>query len=351
MSTLLYKMGVFSDAHLRYNNYPERREFLAEAIDQMMNEGMNYVVSCGDTIDLYPTSLLSAECAYKTAKDAGYTPGVDYFAGLGNHENNIASINAEQRMDAINQLVISEYHDYAKPHYVKIGKDWLYIMNWRKMGNNAGNTTSFLESDVLHLENFLIRDDVKDCRVFVVQHAIPKSQSRTDGSYADIAGHAAFYGDTTNWIWDDYSERFCAAIKSHGNVVWLHGHSHFSWTLGNVVDTKWAKYSVHVPSVGLCANSSRAAIAGQSEWLEFDVYDDQIIIIPWQTIDNGDSWQMVTSLIQLLNIAQPDDPEPPHPIETWHCYNIDGEVIAPYDIEGSLLVQAYDIDGNPLYHE
>lgn len=342
MSNLLYKVGLISDAHLGGGtNYPKRTAHYEAALRFFKAGGVEQVIGAGDMFDSFPASETSARRFCQLAYDAGYVPGVTFHAVMGNHENNSGTTYAseadkgvEKRRlfwnNALNSASGWNYPGYGYFRYVKLGEDWLCMIDFCKMSDTA--LTSLLMADVTAFDTFLSRTDVKGRRVLVVQHAIPH---RINDVYALISGHGGTYADQSNWQNDATTEEFFRVLGAHkveSEIVWIHGHAHFTvglesdedeYTRIANVDDLWADFSVHVPSLGrLKINRSGSIDENQSEFLIASVYDDCIKLAAyhsdWDTeADAPGAYQQVAWYDKTLPLAvygyQPGTDEPDEP--------------------------------------
>lgn len=255
----LYSFGALSDVHIQYDTAPEDFQKALTYLNE--TEDVAFTCVCGDL-----TSNATAENlgVYKNYVNT-YSPATPVYSIAGNHESYSASWgqNGEETVVNLMETVIGQPIRYSFTH----GDD-VFIM----LGIVA-DYSSFGTGGLQWLYETLEANRNKRC--FVFQHIRPD----------DACGNA--YGIYTNDIWGGTEATvFESLIKHYKNVIFFHGHSHLKFALQTKtnlanIDTKFGRYSVHIPSLsvpktGSIDGTNLTELFSESEGYVVDVYENGV---------------------------------------------------------------------------
>lgn len=298
----LYSFGLLSDVHMGWlpnqvdDNYISNRDRFENALEFLFNPNYgieaDFCCHCGDITDygLWYPATETTPAFYQPKPFQAFLElreyylekyNKDIFGNCGNHESygdcQISEIrtgvDVEGKSVTVNGL--AELKKYT-------GRDLWFV---ETKGNDAfifiGQSIQArpMSIDGLgELENKLVEYANYRCFVFIHPH-ISKDDSGNPNN-----GHNSRLCD--GW---EYTERFKNALKTHGNVILFHGHSHVHFSeqekVSHAIYSKELEFhSVHVPSL---ANGRKLEDDGITlGWKDpqyslgylVDVYDDCIVL-------------------------------------------------------------------------
>lgn len=266
MGDKLYSFGALSDIHLQ--QYGSAKNDFIRALNYFNNdEEVDFICICGD-LTSYATDTTMAE--YRDFVNT-YSPNRPVYEIAGNHESYTPNANGEwvQNGEATVRRLIETYT--GKPLYYSFthGNDVFIMVGICYDGADFG------VGGLQWLYETLEANRNKRC--FVFQHIRPD----------DSCGNA--YGIYKNDVWNgNQAVAFENLMKHYKNVIFFHGHSHLRFglqtrtNLANI-DTKYGRYSVHIPSLAVPAQlkpdgTDRDNIDGESEGYVVDVYENHIVL-------------------------------------------------------------------------
>lgn len=263
MGTMLYSFGAVSDVHVsKSDSETDALCDLREALQYLTGvENVAFVCICGDLTTQGTADNLAQ---YKAYVDA-YSPNTPVYAIAGNHEAYDGSwgANSEETVRSLMQT----YTGHPLYYSFERGDD-VFIM--------VGVCQDYANFGVGGLQWLYETLEVnRNKRCFVFQHIRPD----------DACGNA--YGIYKNDIWNGtQSIVFESLLKHYRNAIFFHGHSHLKFNLQSKtnlanIDTKYGRYSVHIPSLsvprtGNLDGTGKEEVYADSEGYVVDVYENGI---------------------------------------------------------------------------
>ena len=253
----LYSFGAVSDIHLQYNT--AQTDF-RNALDFFNSvEKVAFTCICGDLTSQGTEEYLAA---YKTCIDE-YSPNTPVYAIAGNHEAYDGSLGVSS--EAVIKERIEAYTGHQLQYSFTHGDDVFIMVGICADGADFGDGGLQWLYETLEAN--------RNRRCFVFQHLFTRNGS---GDVAGAYPHVTVDDSTQGQV-------FLSLMQHYSNVIWFHGHSHVRFSgqeYGDManLDTKYGRYSVHIPSLAIprTADEHRTELDAESEGYVVDVYNDGI---------------------------------------------------------------------------
>lgn len=253
----LYSFGAVSDIHLQYNTAQADFENALDFFNSLENVAFTCV--CGDLTSQGTEAYLAVYQDFVAAN----SPDTPVYAIAGNHEAYDGSWGVSS--EAIIKARIEAYTGRPLQYTFTQGNDVFIMVGICADGADFG------EGGLQWLYETLEANRNKRC--FVFQHLFTHSGS---GDVAGAYTHVTLDNTTQGQV-------FLSLMQHYRNVIWFHGHSHVRFSgqeYGDTanLDTKYGRYSVHIPSLAIprTADEHRTELDAESEGYVVDVYSNGI---------------------------------------------------------------------------
>ena len=292
MGEKLYSVGLLSDSHVTSSsNTNDSMTDFPRAL-QYYNDVVDFVCMCGDGVDTGTDSNFEL---YKSCIDTNL-PDIPIYSITGNHETYTGGDPYRHEEDVLKSLM----RTYAKvPLYYTVSSNPTTELNADGVIADGGNIYNASVGDDVYIMLGIARDYVhfgagtgtlqwlyetletnRNKRCFIFEHIRPDDASGN----GDNLHWTDLWGEDTNIV-----KVFTSLLKHYKNVIFFHGHSHFTLELQTRtnlanIDEIYGRYSVHVPSLTyprgypLTDEGRPTNLVNKSEGYVMDVYADHVIL-------------------------------------------------------------------------
>lgn len=266
--TKLFSFGLISDIHVSAERTATSTHF-DNALKYFEDQGCLFCCHGGDMTNIGfcynkgDTAIYLGQFAeYKRICDLH--PSLPVYGICGNHEN-------YNKVITENLTELQTYTGHGLYYTIQQGND-LFIFIGEPSPAKAMN-----DDEYAWFKNLLETNTDKRCHVFTHFYLLPNDSGNTKNCYP-----GSYFGG--------YKDQFITLMKTHGNAIHYHGHSHIKLEYQELDEsTNYTEVngypSVHIPSVGESRNVvlqedgtyTRVSEDGCSQGYLVDVYDDCIV--------------------------------------------------------------------------
>lgn len=227
----LYSFGAISDIHIGavHNGVNDTEDDFRRACQFLKDKGASYVYVCGDLTNS------GTDEQFTKYRNLVTSTGIGVYSAIGNHDTYTYQGGIVNKLHTLSNISFFET-------YLRSGD--AFIM----MGNKSEGELFTREEMTWFAEKL---EEHKDIRCFVFQHCLIGT-----GNVETCGNPYGWYNNQT-WLNEGQTQMvwFENLLKQYHNVIWFHGHSHFSFRYQSA-NCKYANYdesrgyrSVHIPSV------------------------------------------------------------------------------------------------------